>query len=137
MANKNKQYRIEKGLLLFTQPRSPYFYGKIRLNGKYLTKSFSPISDFNAAKDKLYEWRDGLTKNTENIITSQTKDRNEYTDFEELNNNFQFLDVGRFDPLKKSVNERKINFVEIYGEYNQSQASNQAHTCLDFGNPYC
>ena len=137
MANKNKQYRIEKGLLLFTQPRSPYFYGKIRLNGKYLTKSFSPISDFNAAKDKLYEWRDGLTKNTENIITSQTKDRNEYTDFEELNNNFQFLDVGRFDPLKKSVNERKINFVEIYGEYNQSQASNQAHRCLDCGNPYC
>ena len=68
MANKNKQYRIEKGLLLFTQPRSPYFYGKIRLNGKYLTKSFSPISDFNAAKDKLYDWRDVLTKNTENII---------------------------------------------------------------------
>ena len=64
-------------------------------------------------------------------------DRNEYTDFKELNNNFQFLDVGRFDPSKKSVEERKINFVEIYGEYNQSQASNQAHRCLDCGNPYC
>ena len=57
MANKNKQYRIEKGLLLFTQPRSPYFYGKIRLKGKYHTKSFSPISDFDKAKEKLYEWR--------------------------------------------------------------------------------
>ena len=64
-------------------------------------------------------------------------DRNEYTDYKELNNNFQFLDVGRFDPSKKSVDERKINFVEIYGEYNQSQASNQAHRCLDCGNPYC
>ena len=137
MANKNKQYRIEKGLLLFTQPRSPYFYGKIRLKGKYHTKSFSPISDFNAAKEKLYEWKNQLTENSENLITSQSNDRKEYTDFEELNNNFQFLDVGRYDPAKKSVNERKINFVEIYGEYNQSQASNQAHRCLDCGNPYC
>ena len=137
MANKNKQYRIEKGLLLFTQPRSPYFYGKIRLKGKYHTKSFSPISDFNAAKEKLYEWKNQLTENSENLFTSESNDRKEYTDFEELNNNFQFLDVGRYDPAKKSVNERKINFVEIYGEYNQSQASNQAHRCLDCGNPYC
>ena len=136
MANKNKQYRIEKGLLLFTQPRSPYFYGKIRLTGKYHTKSFSPISDFNAAREKLFEWKDELMNSSENI-PSQSLDRKEYTDFKELNNNFQFLDVGRFDPSKKSVDERKINFVEIYGEYNQSQASNQAHRCLDCGNPYC
>ena len=136
MANKNKQYRIEKGLLLFTQPRSPYFYGKIRLKGKYHTKSFSPISDFNKAKEKLYEWKNDLINNPSDI-PSINMDRNEYTDYKELNNNFQFLDVGRFDPSKKSVDERKINFVEIYGEYNQSQASNQAHRCLDCGNPYC
>ena len=136
MANKNKQYRIEKGLLLFTQPRSPYFYGKIRLKGKYHTKSFSPISDFNKAKEKLYEWKNELINNSSDL-TSMSMDRNQYTDFKELNNNFQFLDVGRFDPSKKSVEERKINFVEIYGEYNQSQASNQAHRCLDCGNPYC
>ncbi len=136
MANKNKQYRIEKGLLLFTQPRSPYYYGKIRLKGKYHTKSFSPISDFNKAKEKLYEWRNELI-NDPIEVSSQNLDRNEYTDFKELNNNFQFLDVGRYDPAKKSVDERKINFVEIYGEYNQSQASNQAHRCLDCGNPYC
>ena len=136
MANKNKQYRIEKGLLLFTQPRSPYFYGKIRLKGKYHTKSFSPISDFNTAKEKLYEWRNELLDNSIDL-TSQNLERNEYTDFKELNNNFQFLDVGRYDPAKKSVDERKINFVEIYGEYNQVQASNQAHRCLDCGNPYC
>ncbi len=136
MANKNKQYRIEKGLLLFTQPRSPYYYGKIRLKGKYHTKSFSPISDFNKAKEKLYEWRNELINNPIDV-SSQNLDRNEYTDFKELNNNFQFLDVGRYDPAKKSVDERKINFIEIYGEYNQSQASNQAHRCLDCGNPYC
>ena len=136
MANKNKQYRIEKGLLLFTQPRSPYFYGKIRLKGKYHTKSFSPISDFNTAKEKLYEWRNELIKSPIDV-SFKNLDRNQYTDFKELNNNFQFLDVGRYDPAKKSVDERKINFVEIYGEYNQSQASNQAHRCLDCGNPYC
>ena len=137
MANKNKQYKIEKGLLLFTQPRSPYFYGKIRLKGKYLTKSFSPISDFNTAKEKLYEWKKELTSKSDNFSTNEVMDRNQYTDFKELDNKFQFLDVGRFDPAKKSVSERKINFVEIYGEYNDSQASNQAHRCLDCGNPYC
>ena len=137
MANKNKQYKIEKGLLLFTQPRSPYFYGKIRLKGKYLTKSFSPISDFDTAKEKLYEWKKELTSKSDNFSTNEVMDRNQYTEFKELDNKFQFLDVGRFDPAKKSVSERKINFVEIYGEYNESQASNQAHRCLDCGNPYC
>ena len=57
MTHKNKQYRIEKGLLLFTQPKSPYFYGKIRINKRYITKSFAPISDFEEAKNRLYEWR--------------------------------------------------------------------------------
>ena len=60
MTNKNKQYKIEKGLLLFTQPRSPYFYGKIRIIGKYRTQSFAPISDINTAKERLYEWRDEI-----------------------------------------------------------------------------
>ena len=139
--NKNKQYRIEKGLLLFTQPRSPYFYGKLRINGKYRTQSFAPISNLEEAKIKLYEWRDEIIQQeksykvaAKNFITSE---RNEYTSFEKLENNFQFLDVGRYDPSKKDPEERKIEFVEIYGEYNQVQASNQAHRCLDCGNPYC
>ena len=139
--NKNKQYRIEKGLLLFTQPRSPYFYGKLRINGKYRTQSFAPISNLEDAKIKLYEWRDEIIQQekdyqvaAKNFITSE---RNEYTSFEKLENNFQFLDVGRYDPSKKDPEERKIEFVEIYGEYNQVQASNQAHRCLDCGNPYC
>jgi len=139
MNNKNKQYRIEKGLLLFTQPRSPYFYGKFRINGKYKTQSFAPISDLNEAKKRLYEWKDEIINKQNNFEDSNKiiSDRNEYVSFEKLDNNFQFLDVGRFDPGKKTSDERKINFVEIYGEYNQVQASNQAHRCLDCGNPYC
>jgi len=139
--NKNKQYRIEKGLLLFTQPRSPYFYGKLRINGKYRTQSFAPISNLEDAKIKLYEWRDEIIQQEKNYQVAAknfiTSERNEYTSFEKLENNFQFLDVGRYDPSKKDPEERKIDFVEIYGEYNQVQASNQAHRCLDCGNPYC
>ena len=142
MKNKNKQYRIEKGVLLFTQPRSPYFYGKLRVNGKYITQSFAPIDDFDTAKEKVYQWRDeilGVDKNnfliTEN--SSAVNNRNEYIEHKEIDNDFQFLEVGRFDPAKKSIEERKISFVEIYEEYNQVQVSNQAHRCLDCGNPYC
>ena len=142
MNNKNKQYKIEKGVLLFTQPRSPYFYGKLRVNGKYITKSFAPVEDYDAALEMLYKWREeifGESKNNFNIGSSSnsTNYRDEYLSHEKLDNDFQFLEVGRYDPTKKTAEERKISFVEIYGEYNQVQASNQAHRCLDCGNPYC
>lgn len=138
MQNKNKQYRIEKGLLLFTQPKSPYFYGKIRVDGRYLTKSFAPITDLEIAKVKLYEWKESLSS-SENIHSNlqQQNLRDEYIEHKKVENDFQFLEVGRFDPTKKSIEERKISFVEIYNEYNQVEASNQAHRCLDCGNPYC
>ena len=142
MKNKNKQYRIEKGVLIFTQPRSPYFYGKLRVNGKYITQSFAPIDDFNTAKEKVYQWREeilGIDKN--NFLLAEkgsgSNYRNEYIEHEEIDNDFQFLEVARFDPVKKSTEERRISFVEIYEEYNQVQVSNQAHRCLDCGNPYC
>ena len=142
MSSKNKQYKIEKGLMLFTQPRSPYFYGKIRLNRKYVTKSFAPITDLEEAKVMLFEWRKELL--TPSAIPTSTipspenfKSRSEYVEHTPLENDFQFLEVGRYDPNKKNIEERKINFVEIYGDYNQSEASNQSHRCLDCGNPYC
>lgn len=140
--SKNKQYKIEKGLLLFTQPRSPYFYGKIRLNRKYVTKSFAPITDLESAKVMLYSWqRELLAKDLAptKVMTPKKnfKSRSEYVEHVAIKNDFQFLDVGRFDPNKKNIEERKINFVEIYGDYNQPEASNQSHRCLDCGNPYC
>ena len=142
MSAKNKQYKIEKGLLLFTQPRSPYFYGKIRLNRKYVTKSFAPITDLEEAKLMLFKWRKELlsqsTIPTSAIPSPESfKSRSEYVEHVPLKNDFQFLEVGRYDPNKKNIEERKINFVEIYGDYNQSEASNQSHRCLDCGNPYC
>ncbi|MDG1721676.1 MAG: FAD-dependent oxidoreductase [SAR86 cluster bacterium] len=140
MTQKNKQYKLEKGLMLFTQPRSPYFYGKIRFNKKYLTKSFAPIVSRADAELELYAWRDSLFKNdTSNAktISEETGARSQYIEHEEITNDFQFLEVGRFDPHKISLEERKISFVEIYGEYNQTEVSNQAHRCLDCGNPYC
>jgi len=142
MSSKNKQYKIEKGLLLFTQPRSPYFYGKIRLNRKYVTKSFAPITDIEEAKIMLFAWKQELLSK-DSILSKPIaakenfKSRLEYVEHVAVDNDFQFLDVGRFDPSKKNIEERKINFVEIYGDYNQPEASNQSHRCLDCGNPYC
>lgn len=140
MTQKNKQYKLEKGLMLFTQPRSPYFYGKIRFNKKYLTKSFAPIVSRADAELELYAWRDSLFQNdipNTTVLSEETGTRSQYIEHEEITNDFQFLEVGRFDPQKKSIEERKISFVEIYGEYNQTEVSNQAHRCLDCGNPYC
>ncbi|MDA0880675.1 MAG: glutamate synthase subunit beta [Proteobacteria bacterium] len=142
MSAKNKQYKVEKGLLLFTQPRSPYFYGKIRLNRKYVTKSFAPITDLEEAKVTLLAWKKELLNKSSipsKAISAQEtfKSRSEYVEHKALHNDFQFLDVGRFDPAKKNIEERKINFVEIYGDYNQAEASSQSHRCLDCGNPYC
>ena len=140
MTQKNKQYKIAKGLMLFTQPRSPFFYGKIRINKKYITKSFAPITSRDEAEKELYIWRDELFNIRATVpgnLKEELSNRSEYIDQEELSNDFQFLEVSRFDPQKKSIEERKISFVEIYGEYNQTEASNQAHRCLDCGNPYC
>ncbi|MDX1342637.1 MAG: FAD-dependent oxidoreductase [Reinekea sp.] len=54
-----------------------------------------------------------------------------------LNNDFQFLDVGRREPAKKDLNARKTEFIEIYEPMGQRQAAEQSHRCLECGNPYC
>ncbi len=54
-----------------------------------------------------------------------------------LNNNFQFLEVGREDPQKKDLESRTRKFVEIYQPYSLGQAAEQSHRCLACGNPYC
>ncbi|GAB3383106.1 FAD-dependent oxidoreductase [Spongiibacter taiwanensis] len=56
---------------------------------------------------------------------------------ERLNNSFQFLDVGRIDPSKKDIGERRTEFVEIYEPYKEEEVKHQAHRCLACGNPYC
>ena len=112
MSAKNKQYKVEKGLLLFTQPRSPYFYGKIRLNRKYVTKSFAPITDLEEAKVMLLAWKKELLNkssiHSKAISAQETfKSRSEYVEHKALHNDFQFLDVGRFDPAKKKHRRKK------------------------------
>lgn len=56
---------------------------------------------------------------------------------ERLQNDFQFIDVGRRDPAKKELRARKEQFVEIYKPMGQEQAAEQSHRCLECGNPYC
>lgn len=52
-------------------------------------------------------------------------------------NVYQFIDVKRVDPPKKSLSARTIEFVEIYQPMTDTQAAGQADRCLDCGNPYC
>ena len=54
-----------------------------------------------------------------------------------LNNDFQFIDVGREDPKKRPLRARKTQFVEINEQFKPDAASEQAHRCLGCGNPYC
>ncbi|BFM05195.1 FAD-dependent oxidoreductase [Halioxenophilus aromaticivorans] len=56
---------------------------------------------------------------------------------ERLDNNFQFIEVGRVDPHKKNIHTRKHKFVEIYEPFSKNQVENQSHRCLACGNPYC
>ncbi len=56
---------------------------------------------------------------------------------ERLQNTFQFLDVGRQDPGKKDMVQRKTAFVEIYEPYKEEDVKQQSHRCLSCGNPYC
>ena len=37
-----------------------------------------------------------------------------------LNNDFQFIDVGRKDPVKKAAASRKRQFVEIYQPFTEA-----------------
>jgi glutamate synthase (NADPH/NADH) small chain len=52
-------------------------------------------------------------------------------------NALQFLDLPRRDPVKAPVQERVIQFKEIYGHYDAGNAEQQAGRCLHCGNPYC
>ena len=52
-------------------------------------------------------------------------------------NVFQFLEVDRIDPQKKSLKTRKRSFVEIYKLFNDNQVRMQADRCLGCGLPYC
>ncbi|REL30789.1 FAD-dependent oxidoreductase [Thalassotalea euphylliae] len=52
-------------------------------------------------------------------------------------NVYQFIDVKRIDPPKKAIEQRKIDFVEIYQPLSSDQSKGQADRCLDCGNPYC
>ncbi|TVL07305.1 glutamate synthase [Shewanella algae] len=54
-----------------------------------------------------------------------------------MSNVFQFIEVGRIDPIKQAISRRKTEFIEIYQPFAQAQVDQQADRCLDCGNPYC
>ena len=54
-----------------------------------------------------------------------------------LNNDFQFVEVGRQEPDKKNMRARTTEFVEIYKPDYEPQVQGQAHRCIECGIPYC
>ncbi len=54
-----------------------------------------------------------------------------------MGNNFQFLEVPRYNPKKVSVEVRIQEYREIYGQFDGKIAKYQADRCLHCGNPYC
>ncbi|TVL12358.1 FAD-dependent oxidoreductase [Shewanella algae] len=54
-----------------------------------------------------------------------------------MSNDFQFIEVGRIDPIKQAISRRKTEFIEIYQPFAQAHVDQQADRCLDCGNPYC
>mgnify|MGYP003385160161 FL=1 len=56
---------------------------------------------------------------------------------ERPHNDFQFLELKREDPSKKTLQKRTTSYVEIYEPFEKVEAQEQAHRCLDCGNPYC
>ena len=54
-----------------------------------------------------------------------------------LANDFQFIEVGRGDPDKRTLQSRKTEYVEIYNPFTRDQVAEQSHRCLECGNPYC
>ena len=52
-------------------------------------------------------------------------------------NLFQFLEVDRANPVKVPAVSRVKEFNEIYIEYPQQDAADQADRCIECGNPYC
>lgn len=54
-----------------------------------------------------------------------------------LNNNFQFVEVEREGPAKINAEVRSHQFTEIYQPFERDDVAEQAHRCIDCGNPYC
>ena len=52
-----------------------------------------------------------------------------------MGNVFQFLDAPRQDPEKKPVEERIVEFGEIYGEFDPETAAVQADRALNVAIP--
>lgn len=52
-------------------------------------------------------------------------------------NVYQFIEVERVSPSKKSLKSRIKGFEEIYSRFNENQVEMQSDRCIECGNPYC
>ncbi|MFT5141253.1 MAG: glutamate synthase (NADPH/NADH) small chain [Rhodothermales bacterium] len=55
----------------------------------------------------------------------------------EIRPEFSFIDLGRNEPKKHSIELRKLEFKEIYEPYQEKEGKAQSDRCIACGNPYC
>ncbi|MCX6382700.1 MAG: glutamate synthase, partial [Armatimonadetes bacterium] len=48
-----------------------------------------------------------------------------------------FLKFGRELPSRRSIEERKKDWLEVYLEFPEDKLKNQAARCMDCGIPFC
>ena len=64
---KPQSWSLYKGMQLYKRPRSPYFYGCLRINSQYFKKSLG-TEDRVEAEKLLYEWKNSLITGDDSVI---------------------------------------------------------------------
>ncbi|MDA7690718.1 hypothetical protein N8800_03600 [Gammaproteobacteria bacterium] len=63
---KPQSWSLYKGMQLYKRPRSPYFYGCLRINSQYFKKSLG-TEDRVEAEKLLYEWKNSLITGDDSV----------------------------------------------------------------------
>ncbi len=65
---KAQSWSLYKGMQLYKRPRSPYFYGCLRINNQYFKKSLG-TEDRNEAEQLLFQWKSDLLSDPNSSVS--------------------------------------------------------------------
>ena len=69
---KPQSWSLYKGMQLYKRPRSDFFYGCLRINGKYFRKSLG-TEDYNEAEQLLFQWKSDLLSDPNSSVSEFTQ----------------------------------------------------------------
>ena len=73
---KPQSWSLYKGMQLYKRPRSPFFYGCLRISNQYFKKSLG-TEDYNEAEQLLFQWKSELLSDPKSSV-SEYKDSFKY-----------------------------------------------------------